>query len=70
MNEIIKNTIDNLKAHNIAAYYTETQEALIRLLQMFLKSGEVIGCGDSTTLEETGVFDFLRKSDYAFLDKH
>lgn len=70
MNEIIKNTLYNLKTRNIAAYYVETQKALFGLLQTFLKFGELIGCGDSVTLEETGVFDFIRKNDYVFLDKH
>jgi hypothetical protein len=29
-----------------------------------------VGCGDSVTLEQTGVFDFLRKGNYHFLDKY
>lgn len=70
MEEIIKNTFEHLNAHNMAAYYVKTQEALICLLQTFLKPGELIGCGDSVTLEETGVFDFIRKGAYVFLDKH
>lgn len=70
MEEIIKSTFEHLNAHNIAAYYVETQEDLICLLQTLLKPGELIGCGDSVTLEETGVFDFIRKGAYVFLDKH
>jgi len=35
-----------------------------------LKEGEAVGCGDSVTLEESKVFEFLRNGNYNFLDKH
>lgn len=70
MDKIIENTLEHLKAHNIAAYYVERQDALLHLLSTFLTPGELIGCGDSVTLEETGVLDFIRKGNYVFLDKH
>lgn len=70
MDKLIKTTLANLTAHNMAPYYVETPEALISLLQTLLTPGERIGCGDSVTLEETGVFDFIRAGDYVFLDKH
>lgn len=66
----IQKTIQNLKRHNMDGYYVETPEALHLLLASLLKTGETIGCGDSLTLEQAGVFDFLRRGPYQFLDKH
>jgi hypothetical protein len=39
-------------------------------LSKLIKRGETVGCGDSVTLEETGVFEYLRSGDYIFYDKH
>ena len=66
----IEKAIQNLKRHNMGGYYVENSEALILLLASLLKTGETIGCGDSLTLEQVGVFDFLRRGPYRFLDKH
>lgn len=70
MNDIVKKTIKNLNKNNMAGYYVTSVNELISLLETLLKEGETIGCGDSVTLEETGVFDFLRRGNYRFLDKH
>ena len=68
-NRIIK-TIQNLKKHNMNGYYVTSVEELHELLTTFLHPGETIGCGDSITLDETGVFELLRQGPYCFLDKH
>jgi len=54
----------------MAAYFVENKTELRKLLSMLIVKGETVGCGDSVTLEETGVFDFLRNGDYIFHDKH
>lgn len=66
----IEKTIQNLRRHNMGGYYVETPEELLLLLGSLLKAGETIGCGDSLTLEQVGVFDFLRRGPYRFLDKY
>lgn len=48
----------------------ENREELLSLISTLLHEGETVGCGDSVTLEETGVFDLLRNGDYKFYDKH
>lgn len=70
MEKIIATTISHLKQNNMAGYFVKTTEQLLETLQSFLTAGEFIGCGDSVTLEETQVFDFLRSGNYHFLDKH
>lgn len=66
----IQKTIQNLQRHNMGGYYVQSPEALPSLLTTLLKAGETIGCGDSLTLEQAGVFEFLRSGPYRFLDKH
>lgn len=70
MEEIIKITIKNLNQNNIAGYYVKDAKQLIETVQSLLSEGEIIGCGDSITLEETRVFEFIREGNYHFLDKH
>lgn len=70
MEEIVKITIKNLNQNNIAGYYVKDAEELTETVQSLLSEGEIIGCGDSVTLEETKVFEFLRNGNYHFLDKH
>lgn len=70
MQERVKKTIENLLRHNIGGYYVKSPDELLALLATLLRIGETVGCGDSLTLEQTGVFDFLRSGPYQFLDKH
>lgn len=66
----ITNTIKNLNKQNIGGYHVTSKKELFALLESFLSYGETIGCGDSVTLEELGVFDYIRTNDYNFLDKY
>jgi len=68
--EMVNVTIKNLNQNNIAGYYVKNEEQLRKTLQSLLREGEIIGCGDSVTLEETKVFEFIRSGNYCFLDKH
>ena len=70
MNDIVQRTIQNLNRNNMAGYYVQSVVQLHVLLASLIEKGETVGCGDSLTLEQTGVFDLLRCSDYRFLDKH
>lgn len=70
MEERIEKVIKNLQKNNMAGYYVESREDLHRLLAELIKNGEKVGCGDSVTLEETGVLEFMRKGEFTFFDKH
>lgn len=70
MDERIQKTIRGLQSNNMAGFYVETVPELLSLLSTLLVEGERIGCGDSVTLEETGVFDYLRNGNFIFYDKH
>jgi hypothetical protein len=53
----------------MAGYFVKDNNELISLLQSLIPQRTTIGCGDSVTLEETGVFNFLRDGNYIFHDK-
>lgn len=69
MNTKIEQVISNLNRNNMAGYFVSNHTELFDLLTVLIKEDSVVGCGDSVTLEETGVFDFLRKGKFTFLDK-
>lgn len=70
MEAIVKNTISNLKKNNMQGYYVADRNELIGLLEKLIPESSTVGCGDSVTLEQLGVFDYLRNSNIVFYDKH
>lgn len=66
----IDRTIDNLRKHNMAGFFVRDNKDLIRLLKKLIDDKSTVGVGDSMTLFETGVIDFLRIENYTFLDKY
>jgi L-lactate utilization protein LutB len=70
MNETVEKVIRKLRQNNMAGYFVRNNTELISLLSTLIKPGDSVGCGDSVTLEETGVFEFLRNGGYVFYDKH
>ncbi|MFT4104143.1 MAG: lactate utilization protein [Lacrimispora sp.] len=70
MDKRIQEAILNLQRNNMAGYFVETKEELLQLMASLIKNGEQVGWGDSVTLEETGVFEFIRSGSYILNDKH
>lgn len=62
-------TIKLLRKNNMDGYYVHDSRQLLGLLDDLIPPGSTVGSGDSVTLEQTGVFEFLRNGDYHFLDK-
>lgn len=72
--EIIKKHIDktfeNLRKNNMQGFYVDTKEEALELAKTFIKAGDTVSAGGSTTLDETGIRDYLRTSDnFKFLDR-
>ncbi|MCY6959815.1 lactate utilization protein [Clostridium brassicae] len=63
-------TIANLRKRNIAGFFVKDTNDLIKLLKELIDEKSIVGVGDSMTLFETGVIDFLREGNYTFLDKY
>lgn len=65
----IERVIKALYKNHMTGYFADSKKALFQLLLTFIPDGSTVGCGDSVSLEELGVFDYLRKRDIQFLDK-
>lgn len=70
MRDIVKETLDNLGKNHMAGYYAESILQLHELIRKLLPEGQTVGCGDSVTLEQTGVFEYVRNHNYNFPDKY
>ena len=57
MQQSIDNLKRNFKQHNMAVFQVNNQQELLTLLNEFISDGTTVGCGDSVTLEQTGVLD-------------
>lgn len=70
MEKQIDRTIKNLRKRNMEGFFVKDKSELMMILKGLIDEKSTVGVGDSMTLFETGVIDFLRKGDYAFLDKY
>ncbi|MFL0269421.1 lactate utilization protein [Candidatus Clostridium radicumherbarum] len=66
----IERTINNLRKRNMEGFFVEDEKNLKKILNELIDENSVVGVGDSMTLFETGVIDFLREGNYTFLDKY
>jgi len=66
----IEKTIDSLEKHNMKGIFVKDEYELLEVLKDLIQENSIVGVGDSVTLLETGVLDFLRKGNYVFLDKY
>lgn len=69
MDHNISNLLKQFENNNIAGYFVNDKKELTDLLYTFIQDGTLVGCGDSVTLEQLGVFDYLRGRELTFLDK-
>ncbi|MDF2934462.1 MAG: lactate utilization protein [Chryseobacterium sp.] len=66
----VEKLINNLEKHNMKGIFVRDEEELKEVLTDLIQEGSVVGVGDSVTLQETGILDFLRFGNYNFLDKY
>ena len=62
--------VKNFKKNKIKVTVLEDSHELLCFLKNNMPAHSVVGVGDSVTLETTGVYDFLRRETYTFLDKY
>jgi len=70
MYEEIEKLIKSLRKRNIAGYFVNNEKELAELIRELVPEGSTVGCRDSVTLEQTGIFELLRNGNYSFYDKH
>ncbi|MDI9514069.1 MAG: lactate utilization protein [Clostridiaceae bacterium] len=66
----IERTMENLRKNRMQAWYVESREEVVPLLETLIKDGDTVACGGSVTLFETGVIDHLRSGRYIFYDRY
>lgn len=66
----VERTIKNINSGNMEGHYIKNREQLFEKLKDLIAEGSTIGVGDSMTLFETGVIEFLRSGKFNFLDKY
>jgi len=66
----IEKTINALEQRNMKGIFVKDEQELLGVLKSLIQENSIVGVGDSVTLLETGVLDFLRKGNYVFLDKY
>lgn len=68
--QMVKRVIDGLKKRNMEGYYVNDEAELLEMLNNLIPPHSTIGVGDSMTLFETGVIEWIRSGDFVFLDKY
>lgn len=66
----VERTIKSLRSRNMEGHYINSREELFQKLKELIPEESTVGIGDSMTLFETGVIDFLRSGEFNFLDKY
>ena len=66
----INKVIKALEKNNMNGYLVSSKEELIKKIEELTKENDVVACGGSMTLFETGVIEHLRGERYKFLDRY
>ena len=65
----VERTLKALAKNRIPAVYVPNREEAVKTVESMLRPGDVVTCGGSMTLAESGVRDLLKSGDYQFLDR-
>ena len=65
----VRRTMAALEKNNMSAYFAQTSEEVVRLVEGLLCAGDTISCGGSVTLDASGVKALMRSGRYNFLDR-
>ena len=65
----IDRTMKALEKNGFPAQYAATKEDAVKAVEAMMKPGDVISCGGSMTLKESGVRDLMLSGKYVFLDQ-
>lgn len=65
----VRRTMAALEKNNMSAYFAQTSEEAVHLVEGLLCAGDTISCGGSVTLDASGVKALMRSGRYNFLDR-
>ena len=66
---IIEKTIERLRRNNMAAYYVETKEEVLPLVESLIEKGSTVTHGGSETIKQCGLIELISNGDYNYLDR-
>ena len=67
---MLNNILLNFEKRNMKGYFVEDIPQLIKLIKELVLENSIVGCGDSITLEEAGIYSIIRNGNFIFLDKY
>lgn len=66
----IDKVMKNLEKNNMKAYYVDTKEKVIPIIDSLIEEGATVTVGGSRTLDECGVLSYLKSGKYNYLDRY
>ncbi len=65
----VERTMKALAKNRIPNVFVPTRQDAVKAVEQLLSPGDVVTCGGSMTLRETGVWDLMKNGPYEFLDR-
>lgn len=69
MTDEIRITMENLEKNGMKPFYAETKVEVVPIIKTLVEAGSSVSHGGSETLKEAGVIDFLKNSDFDYIDR-
>lgn len=66
----LEKTAKALESNNMTAFIVQTKAEAAEKVKSLIKKGDVIASGGSVTLNECGIIDMVKSSDYCYLDRN
>ena len=63
---MLNNILLNFEKRNMKGYFVEDIPQLIKLIKELVLENSIVGCGDSITLEEAGIYSIFRNGNFIF----
>jgi hypothetical protein len=63
--ENVQHTLDSLAVKYVKGHYVENGAAALEIIKPYLQAGVTVASGNSLTLRQTGIFDFLASGEHS-----
>ena len=69
-NDIISKTVESLRKNRISSQYIDSGLNIFSAIDTFISPGMTIGVGDSETLKQLKIYDYIKSLKVTYLDKY
>lgn len=66
----IERVINSLEKNNMRGYLVNSEEELINKVNELVNEGDLVACGGSISLKETGILKYLSSGKFEYLDRY